>query len=223
VLRSGISANTSERRSFRANNKRPITPWSLIAMGFLIAFVLAAIVLVVFGAGDRGTSLALQATARWSFLLFWSAYVGSAIAKLLGAHFDGWARHSRELGLAFASSQLVHVALVLWIMHIATEPGGSMLFFWVGIFCTYLLALFSIPSVRDGLGLPLWRTFRTVAMEYIALVFAADFIIDPLQTHKASAKYLLTYLPFALMLVGGVGVRVAAFARRRPVPNKINS
>ena len=51
-----------------------------MAAGFLIAFVLAAVVLAIFGAGDRGTEIALRATARWSFLLFWLAYAGSAIA-----------------------------------------------------------------------------------------------------------------------------------------------
>src|ERR1700739_2690181 len=51
---------------------------------FLIAFVLAIIVLAVFGAGEHGTDLALRVTARWSFLLFWLAYAGRAMAWLCG-------------------------------------------------------------------------------------------------------------------------------------------
>ena len=224
MTRSSISAQAPEQRGFgnRVISRWPIAASSWIAMAFLVAFALAAIVLVVFGAGNRGTSIALRVTARWSFLLFWFAYVGGAMATLLGSHLSGWVRRRRELGLAFASALLVHVALVLWVIHIATEPGGSMLFFWVGILCTYLLALFSVPLVRDALGPRLWRTFRTIAMEYIALVFATDFILDPLQTHGLG-KYPLTYLPFALMLVGGASLRVGAFARRRPLPNKIDA
>ena len=83
---------------------------------FLIAFALAAIVLAIFGAGERGTELALRVTARWSFLLFWLAYAGGAMAMLWGQRLGGLARRRRELGLAFASAHLVHVGLVLWFM-----------------------------------------------------------------------------------------------------------
>jgi hypothetical protein len=152
----------------------------------------------------------LRVTARWSFLLFWLAYVGGAMARLCGPRLDGFARRGRELGLAFASAHLVHVGLVLWLF---MGPGG-MVFFWIGILCTYLLALFSLPRLRDKLGPRLWRIFRTIALEYIALVFAADFILGPLQA-GGLGKYPLTYLPFALMLVGGAGLRLATFLDRK--------
>jgi hypothetical protein len=183
-----------------------------VAAAFLVAFALTAVVLAVFGTGARGTELALQTTARWSFVLFWLAYIGGAAADLFGPYFDELARHRREFGLAFASAQLVHVGMVLWFFRIATEPVGAMIFFWAGIVCTYLLALFSWTRLRDALGPRLWRISRTLMIEYIALVFAVDFILDPLQTDGLSG-YPPTYLPFALMLVGGAGLRLAAFAR----------
>ncbi|MGB7097488.1 MAG: hypothetical protein WBD95_01800 [Xanthobacteraceae bacterium] len=198
--------------------------WRLLApaywmwAAFIIAFVLAVGVLIIFGVGERGTAIALRATARWSFLLFWFAYVGGSIAWLCGPRFDGLARRGRELGLAYASAQLVHVGLVLWIIHIATGPSGAMVFFWIGIFCTYLLALFSWPRLRDALGPRLWRMFRTIALEYIAIAFAADFIVGPLHT-DGLGKLRPLYLPFALMLVVGAGLRVARFSHeklRRP-------
>jgi hypothetical protein len=80
-----------------------------------------------------------------------------------------------------------------------------MVFFWVGTFCTYLLALFSLPTLRDRLAPRLWRTFLTIALEYIALVFFADFIVFPIMDNGLS-KYPLTYLPFALMVVSAVSV-----------------
>jgi hypothetical protein len=207
------SARVPESRGFRFRGiaGRPIPAVSWMWAAFLIALALAVIVLVIFGVGERGTAIALKATARWSFLLFWLAYAGSAIAWVW-PRLDGLARHGRELGLAFASAQLVHVGLVLWIIHIATGPAGAMLFFWVGIFCTYLLALFSLPRLRAALEPRLWRTFRTIALEYIALAFAADFI-----TLHADGlgKHPLSYLPFALMLVTGAGLRVVAFSDRR--------
>jgi hypothetical protein len=205
------SAHTPERRDFRG---MPITTASLMWAALLVALALAAIVLVIFGVGERGTAIALRATARWSFLLFWPAYAGRAIAWLW-PRLNGLARHGRELGLAYASAQLIHVGLVLWIIHVATEPSGAMVFFWIGIFCTFLLALFSLPRLRDALGLRLWRILRTIALEYIAIAFTADFVT--LHSHELG-QHPLSYLPFALMLVSGAGLRFVAFCDRRLRP-----
>jgi len=66
----------------------------------------------VFGAGERGTHVALQATARLSFVLFWPAYCAAALAALFGPSFQPLQRHVREFGLAFAAAHLVHLGLV---------------------------------------------------------------------------------------------------------------
>jgi hypothetical protein len=60
----------------------------------------------------------------------------------------------------------------------------------------------------------LWQICLLIALNYIALVFAADFIEEPLK-RGGIAHYPLSYLPFALMLVGGICLRVAAFAHRK--------
>jgi hypothetical protein len=213
-------AHTPERRDMgdRRIRWRPITTISLMSAAFLAALGLAVIILVIFGVGERGTAIALRATARWSFLLFWPAYAGGAIARLW-PRLNGLARHGRELGLAYASAQLIHVGLVLWIIHVATGSSGAMVFFWVGIFCTYLLALLSLPRLQDALEPRLWRILRTIALEYIAIAFTADFIT--LHAH-ALGEQPLSYLPFALMLVSGAGLRFVAFLDRRLRPLREN-
>jgi hypothetical protein len=122
----------------------------VISAAFLIALAMATIVLVIFGFGERGATIALRATARWSFLLFWLAYAGGSIAWLW-PRLSGLGRYGRDLGLAYASAQLIHVGLVLWLIHVATGPSGAMLFFWIGIFCSCLLVLFSLPRFREAL------------------------------------------------------------------------
>jgi hypothetical protein len=97
---------------------------------FLAAAVLAAIVFSTVNAHDR-VGVALRVTARWSFLLFWLSYAGSAMATLWGSPFNGLPRNGREFGLAFASAQLVHVGLI-----VASGSGAGMAFFWVGIVFT---------------------------------------------------------------------------------------
>lgn len=183
---------------------------ALMITSFCVASLLAGIVLIVFGLGDRGTVLALRVTSRWSFALFWMAYTGAAVAKLVGPRLEWLGRSGRELGLAFASAQLVHLALVLWLYRIATGPVGAMIFFWIGIGCVYGLALFSLPRFRNALAPHIWRISRTIAIEYIALVFAYDFILGPL--HAGIGQYPSSYVPFALMLVGGACLRAFVFA-----------
>jgi hypothetical protein len=84
-----------------------------------------------------------------------------------------------------------------------------MVFFWVAVFCTYVLVLFSLPAPQGALGPRLWRIGRTTALEYIAL---------PLPKISSSARCIYGYsrskLLFAMMLVGGVILRFAAFVRR---------
>jgi hypothetical protein len=176
---------------------------------FLVAAAAAATVISIFGAGDRGIALALRITARWSFLLFWLAYSGSAMAVLWGPRLNGLARRGREFGLAFASAQLVHVGVILW-----HGAGSGMVFFWVGVAFTCLLVLFSVPLLRDAMGLRLWRIFLAIALNYIALVFAVDFIEMPIAAGGV-ANYPLSYVPFAAMLFAGISLRAAAFVRRQ--------
>jgi len=183
-----------------------ILSWTLAS--FLIA-VAVAIGVTFFGDGSDRMGLALRWTGRWSFLLFWLAYVGSAMATLFGPRFAGVARHGREFGLSFASAHLVHVGLILWLYFIASEPIGAMIFFWVAVLCTYLLVLFSLPALQGALGPRLWRMCRTIALNYIALAFADDFVFGPLHSGYSRSKLL-----FAIMLVSGVILRFTAFVRR---------
>jgi hypothetical protein len=217
VTSTGPSSEHLNQRGFDAGRIWPKTTASSMVVGFTIALMIAALTLAVFGTEERGTAIALRFTARWSFVLFWLAYIGGAMARLFGGVFATLARRGRDFGLAYASAQVIHVGLVLWIFYLAPDKNGGMVFFWAGIACTYMLALLSLPKVHAGLAPRLWRLFRTIALEYIALVFAADFIFSPLSAPHPGKHAVIAYLPFVLMLVGGEGLRVAAVALdRRP-------
>ena len=60
------SAHAPERRGFGVAgiNWRPFTTAAWMWTAFLIALALAAIVLVIFGVGERGTGTALRVTAK---------------------------------------------------------------------------------------------------------------------------------------------------------------
>src|SRR6201986_1034696 len=115
-------------------------------IGIALAVALAAtcLVLVFAGTDQKSIRLALEVTARWSFLLFWLAYAGNALAQI-----TGWARlggRGREAGLSFAAAHLVHIGLVVWLSMILGRialTGGLLIFFLVGLFFVYLLAALS--------------------------------------------------------------------------------
>jgi hypothetical protein len=192
-----------------------------IASAFCAALGLATLVLWIVGPGVKGTILALQLTARFSFLLFWSAYTAGALVALFGPAFEPLKRHAREFGLAFASAHLVHLALVAWLTYIGAAPSrGVFVFFGVAALWVYLLALFSIPRLQQSLGSKGWWFLRVVGLNYIAYAFAKDFL-----GHRqfGSVEYLVGYLPFAALSVIGPLLCLAAFVQRAARLQKTSS
>jgi hypothetical protein len=49
-----------------------------------MTLTLAAVLVARFGAGERGSDLALAAAARLSFLFFWPAYAGGPLVIISG-------------------------------------------------------------------------------------------------------------------------------------------
>jgi hypothetical protein len=169
---------------------------------FCGALALAVGIMLIEGTGVNGTIAALRLTARFSYALFWLGYVGGAARILFGPAVDTVARRAREFGLAFASAQLVHVGLVIWLAWISPpQPlkDAVMPFFAIGIVWTYLLAALSVDRARDVFGPSMLRIFRTIGSEYIALTFFTDFVL----LHKYPPAHLILYVPFWLMLLAG--------------------
>ncbi len=177
---------------------------------FAAAAMLAAIVLVVFGAGREGTLHGLQISARFSFLLFWLAYAGGGLALLIRPAAKFLRRHGRDFGLAFAAAHLVHLGLVVWLCWIGATPGKGVFFFFVPpAVVVYVLAMFSIPTLQQRLSRTLWTVLRTVGMTYIAYAFAADFVSTPF---GGGTTHALMYAPFAILSVAGPVLCALSFA-----------
>jgi hypothetical protein len=176
------------------------------------ALCLAAATLFTLGAGERGTAAALQLTARLSFLFFWPAYAGGALAVLFGGKFRLLKARAREFGLAFAAAMLVHAGLIGWLCWIGDAPGrDTFLFFGIGLGWTYLIALASIGRLQSLLGPKGWWLLRLVGLNYIALAFAMDFFRKPLLT---DARQIAGYLPFAVLTAAAPLLRLAALGQR---------
>jgi hypothetical protein len=175
--------------------------WIGAALG--IALLAACLILGVAGTGEKPTRLALEVTARWSFLLFWLAYSGNALAQLTG--WEAIGGHGRELGLSFAAAHLVHIALVVWLSYLLGRialTGGLLIFFLVGLFWVYLLAGLSFGGVQ-AIGRQAWRVIRFVGMNYILIAFGRDFVLPILHPKPAqhTLAHVVAYGPFAALSV----------------------
>jgi hypothetical protein len=186
---------------------------------FAVALAIAAIVLGLNGPDNKSVRLALELTARWSFLLFFLAYAGNALAALFG--WQALGGRARQFGLSFASAHLVHVGLVIWlgtIMGKVPLSGGLLLFFLIALFFTYLLAALSFGGVK-ALG-PAWPPLRFIAMNFILIAFGRDFVLPVI--HPKPTQYnwahFMAYAPFAALSVAAPLLVLAAMYRRHASP-----
>jgi hypothetical protein len=193
----------------------PAWVWMLGALGGALA--LAVAVLAGYGTGPDGLRLGIRLAARWSFLFFWLSYVGGAMAILFGSAFAGLARRARALGLAFATALQVHIGLVVWLGVVIGQiplQGGLLCFFLVALFFTYLLALLSFGIGMRNLG-RLWRPLLFLATTYILIAFGRDFVLGALDPKTPHLLYFAEYVPFALLSLIAIPLRVASFLRLR--------
>jgi hypothetical protein len=189
-----------------------LTTREWMAASFLVGLVIVLVVRMSAGPGER-VDMALRATARWSFLLFWLAYAGGALATLFGSRFQALAHRARDFGLAFASAHLAHLSVVAWLYISENPPPRStLLFFGPAAIWTYVLAILSIKRLSAGLNPGVWRTVRILGVEYIALAFLTDFFAkNPFQSGVLG---LVNYLPFQVLAITGPVLRLAALVKR---------
>jgi hypothetical protein len=193
----------------------PAWIWIIGALGGALAFAVA--VLAGYGTGPDGLRLGLRVTARWSFLFFWLSYAGGALAILFGPVFAGLARRARALGLAFAAALAVHIGFVVWLGVVTGQiplQGGVLWFFLVALFFTCLLVLLSFGIGIRSLG-ALWRPLLFLATTYILIAFGRDFVLGALDQRTQQWLYAVEYLPFALLSLIAIPLRLAAFLRQR--------
>lgn len=190
--------------------RRTTTEWMAASLCVALAIVLVTRLCATPG-GKLG--VALGATARWSFLLFWLASTGGALTTLFGSRFQALAHRARDFGLAFASAHLVHLGLVAWLYQVAPSPPprSSLIFFGIAAIWTYALAILSIKRLSAGLNPRLWRAVRTLGVEYIALAFLVDFDKNLFDGGVAN---FLAYAPFLALAIAGPLLRLAALAKR---------
>jgi len=182
--------------------RRKHTLWLWLVLSFATATAVAVAILVKDGIEPDGTKAALRASARFSFLLFWGAYAGGLLRKVPLAPAQWLSKRRREFGLSFATAHSIHLGLILWLFHVsatAPVPLNTIIVDGIGFGWMYLMAILSFNFARRWLNPLAWRVVLNIGLEYIAYVFATDFILLHLRDGQ---DLTLIYWPFILMLVG---------------------
>jgi hypothetical protein len=198
------------------------SPWLWMAAAFCAALGLAVAVVAVVGVRGPGFLVALQATARLNFFLFWPAYAGGALTALFGNVFAPLRDNGRNFGLAFAAALPVHLGLVACLCAAGEPPDAkTFVIFGLGALFVYLLALLSIPFVRHSLPDRFWPPIRSLAMNYIAFAFLKDFARHGIGSFRDMILYqtggyhdILMYVPFAALAILGPLLRLAAWVKK---------
>jgi hypothetical protein len=180
-------------------------------LAFLLALATAAVAFMIRGTDVDGVDTALAATARLAFAFFWPCYVGSALAVLFGPVFLPLKRMGRDLGLAFAAVEVVHLSLVARLCLIGAVPSRStfILFGSAAIF-TFLIVLLSIAAIRRQIPPVVTRGVWVVGMNLIAYAFISDFLNGGF---GGSPRHIIAYMPFTTLALAGPALRLAAFTK----------
>ena len=183
----------------------------IVAAAAAFVGALAALVLAIAGAGERGMHGLLRATALTSLVFFLSAFVASPLRVAHPGPTAAWlSRNRRYLGLSFALSHFVHLAAIVELFRITGQSPDAVTVVvgGIGYLLLSLMAATSSDAAIEWLGARRWRTLHSFGVNYLWLVFtltlAGRVVLSPV---AALAE---------LALHGAMALRLSVRLRRRP-------
>ena len=208
------------------NSRRAV--WVILAGA--ANFALAALVLWACGSSEEGTKIALRATARVGFLWFALAFSSAPLNELLATRWTKWLLARRRfVGASFAAAFLTHVAMIVWLYHVAPvvdaarpvplfEVVGGVL----GLSVVYALLLTSFDRAAAALGRRRWSILHLYGSIYVMGIFIYCFSESLTHSREelvAQALFGATpafyYYPFLALASAAVALRLVVLVRRR--------
>jgi len=168
-----------------------------------IAAALVTLVAVQLAAGgwtEASLRLVVRTTARTSLVLFLAAFLASTLRRQWPGGPTTWLLENRRyVGLAFATSHLLHLLAILALRDAFPEifaglPWVTLVVGGGGFVVVALLAATSSDAAVRRLGAQRWKRLHRVGVYYLWVVF--------------TVTYLRTSLPFTGLLVGALALRL---------------
>jgi methionine sulfoxide reductase heme-binding subunit len=180
----------------------------------------ALVILVQKGLGEEGIRMVLRASARLGFVLFLLVFTASSLLTLFpGKPSRELASRRRALGLSFAVAHLTAGAALVVLY--ARYPGtfeaityplqriGGM----VGFLAIFTMVATSFEPAKRWLGPRHWKRLHEVCIDFLWLNYLVSF------GRRAVVNRDPFYLPFLLLLLLALGLKVWAFVRGRKEPS----
>ena len=196
-------------------NKSILQGWPLVGLAALV--IAGGTLLIMMAPGDpvENVRRAIRVTARSSITLFLLAFTASALWRFWPNAWTRWQRQNRRyLGVSFAVSHTVHLLAIFELGRIAPEElwaeTNAITWIFGGLAYVFIAAmtLTSFDRTARMIGPRAWAILHTTGSYYIWLIFANSFI--------ARAVMIPEYIPAAAIVLGALGLRIAArIARTR--------
>ncbi len=185
--------------------------WSLTG---LISIVLIGNVLVTLAILDitekETVSVLIRSSAKFSFILFMSAFTASSLHHYVKSRFTKWLLVNRRyIGVSFAISHYIHLSmLILMTMHINFNVFEDRGLFRTAVGATAyafitLMTLTSFDKTRDLFGSSNWKRIHTIGGYLLWVIFAKSYVLEmtnPLRIAFASIAVLVFLLRISIIL-----------------------
>lgn len=192
-----------------AVKRAPVLPWTAVALVVLLGVAGATA-----GWSEAGVRIVVRWTAKIAVVLFSAAFAASSLRTFWQSDATRWLMvNRRRLGLGFALAHFVHLLALVAIavafphpfvdeLNAVTIVGGGLAYGFV-----LLMAATSNDASVRRLGARRWRLLHTVGGWYVWIIFT--------QSYLGRAVEDPAYLPFAGLLFGVLGLRLARRIRER--------
>ena len=148
----------------------------------------------------------LRTSARIALLIYLVIFVTRPVHQLVTAAWSrALLRNRRLVGIAFASVMTVHLVFLVWLNGIQLAIPGMVAFAFV-----YLMFVTSFDGPAGALGARRWRLLHRAGIYYIGVIFSVTVV-----TGLMASPGEPVYVALAVLMLSAIGVRVAAFLRRR--------
>lgn len=183
--------------------------WPIVGVAAVVVILCSAAMWLAASDPVEQVRGVIRITARTSVTLFLLAFTAAALWQFWPNAWTRWQRQNRRyLGVSFAVSHGIHLAAIVTLFRIAPAEfmydgiGIALIFGGLAYVFIAAMTLTSFDRTAAMIGPRAWKILHTVGSYYIWLIF--------LNSYATRAMTEAAYVPIALVLIGALGLRIAA-------------